>query len=92
MFGAAYLVAPVFGWHLDVNTMAAVFGALPWIAKFSLKSLVAFPFSYHSINGLRHLTWDTGAGTIDFIIVTNFQHCRIRMSFVLVGLLWASVL
>ena len=71
MFGAAYLVAPAFGWHLDVNTMAAVFGALPWIAKFSIKSVIAFPFSYHSINGLRHLTWDTGAGTIDSTIVAN---------------------
>ncbi len=25
------------------------------------KFLIAFPFSYHLINGMRHLIWDTGA-------------------------------
>lgn len=24
------------------------------------KFLIAFPFSYHLINGIRHLVWDTG--------------------------------
>jgi succinate dehydrogenase (ubiquinone) cytochrome b560 subunit len=24
------------------------------------KFLIAFPFSYHLINGMRHLVWDTG--------------------------------
>lgn len=62
VFGAAYLVSPLFGWHLDVATMAATFGALPIVAKVSIKSIVAFPFAFHSINGLRHLTWDAGAG------------------------------
>jgi len=61
VFGAAYLVSPLFGWHLDVATMAAAFGSLPVVAKVGVKSLVAFPFAFHSINGLRHLTWDTGA-------------------------------
>jgi succinate dehydrogenase (ubiquinone) cytochrome b560 subunit len=29
---------------------------------FTAKSLMAFPLVYHYINGLRHLTWDTGKG------------------------------
>jgi succinate dehydrogenase (ubiquinone) cytochrome b560 subunit len=62
VFGAAYLVSPVFGWHLDVATMAAAFGSLPVAAKIGIKGLIAFPFSFHSINGVRHLVWDTGAG------------------------------
>jgi succinate dehydrogenase (ubiquinone) cytochrome b560 subunit len=61
-FGAAYLVSPLFGWHLDVPTLVATFGSLPVAAKVGIKSVVAFPFAFHSINGLRHLTWDTGAG------------------------------
>lgn len=65
IFGAAYLVSPLMGWHMDSATMAAAFGALPWLAKFSLKSLVALPFTFHSINGVRHLTWDMGKQLIN---------------------------
>lgn len=61
VFGAAYLVSPLFGWHLDVASMAAAFGALPVVAKFGIKTVIAFPFTYHSLNGLRHLAWDTGS-------------------------------
>ena len=64
VFGAAYLVSPLFGWHLDVPTMAAAFGSLPVAAKVGLKTAIALPFVFHSINGVRHLTWDTGLGTL----------------------------
>lgn len=59
-FAAAYLVAPVFGWHLESVSIAAAFGALPFAAKFFVKLGVALPFAFHSINGVRHLIWDTG--------------------------------
>ena len=62
VFGAAYLVAPVLGLHMDVATMVAAFGSLPVAAKVGIKAVVAFPFAFHSINGLRHLAWDTGIG------------------------------
>jgi len=29
---------------------------------FTAKSVMAFPLVYHYINGLRHLTWDSGKG------------------------------
>ena len=51
----------MFGWHLDVASMAAAFGSLPVAAKFGIKTVIAFPFTYHSLNGLRHLAWDTGS-------------------------------
>lgn len=40
--------------------MAAVFGAWPVLAKVAAKLLVAFPFTFHSFNGIRHLVWDMG--------------------------------
>jgi succinate dehydrogenase (ubiquinone) cytochrome b560 subunit len=60
-FGAAYLVSPLFGWHLESATVAASFGALPIFVKVLAKAGMAFPFTYHGFNGLRHLVWDTGA-------------------------------
>lgn len=60
VFGAAYLVAPLFGWHLESATMAAAFGAWPVALKVATKMAVAFPFTYHSFNGLRHFAWDLG--------------------------------
>lgn len=60
-FGAAYLVAPLFGWHLESASLAASFAALPIVAQVMIKGLVAFPFTFHSFNGIRHLVWDTGA-------------------------------
>jgi len=68
VFGAAYLVSPLFGWHMDVASLVAAFGALPVAAKVGIKSIVAFPFAFHSINGLRHLVWDTGASIYAILI------------------------
>ncbi|RDL38773.1 SdhC protein [Venustampulla echinocandica] len=60
IFGSAYLVAPLFGWHLDSASMAAAFGAWPVAAKFATKMFLAWPFTFHAINGVRHLVWDMG--------------------------------
>ena len=60
VFGFSYLVAPLFGWHLESSTIAAAFGSLPVAAKVALKFGVALPFTFHSWNGIRHLVWDTG--------------------------------
>jgi len=42
--------------------MAAAFGSLPVAAKVGIKTIAAFPFAFHALNGVRHLAWDTGAG------------------------------
>jgi succinate dehydrogenase (ubiquinone) cytochrome b560 subunit len=60
VFGAAYLVSPLFGWHLDSATLVAAFGGLPVALKLAAKFAVALPFTFHSFNGLRHLSWDLG--------------------------------
>ena len=59
-FGAAYLVSPLFGWHLDNATLAAAFGSLPVAAKVAAKFAMAFPLTFHGLNGVGHLVWDTG--------------------------------
>ncbi|KAF2230223.1 succinate dehydrogenase cytochrome b560 subunit [Viridothelium virens] len=70
IFGAAYLVSPLFGWHLESATMAAAVAGWPLAVKFLLKMGVAWPFVFHSVNGVRHLMWDMGRG------ITNAQVAR----------------
>lgn len=60
LFAPAYLMAPLFGWHLDSATIAAAFGAWPVVAKVAAKFVFALPFTFHSFQGLRHLVWDMG--------------------------------
>jgi succinate dehydrogenase (ubiquinone) cytochrome b560 subunit len=59
-FGAAYLVSPLFGWHLDTAALGSAFGSLPVAAKLAAKFAMASPFTFHGINGVGHLIWDTG--------------------------------
>ncbi|RDW88332.1 SdhC [Coleophoma cylindrospora] len=60
IFGSAYLISPLLGWHLDSASMAAAFASWGIVAKVLTKFTIAMPFTFHCINGLRHLTWDTG--------------------------------
>ena len=60
VFGFGYLVAPLLGMHWESHAIAAAFGSLPLLAKVGLKFTFAFPFTFHSINGVRHLVWDMG--------------------------------
>ena len=53
--------------------MAAAFAAWPIAAKIATKFLIAWPFTFHSFNGLRHLAWDTGSTfTNKQVIVTGW--------------------
>ncbi|KAJ4306635.1 cytochrome b subunit of succinate dehydrogenase, Sdh3p [Collariella sp. IMI 366227] len=61
-FSAAYLVAPLMGWHLESASLAAAFGALPLAVKGGVKFLAAWPFAFHAINGVRHLLFDMAIG------------------------------
>ena len=62
LWATAYLASPLLGWHLGSASIAAAFSGLPLLAKVALKGTVAFPFAYHSLNGLRHFMWDMGYG------------------------------
>jgi succinate dehydrogenase (ubiquinone) cytochrome b560 subunit len=35
---------------------------MPTLVSGGVKFLLAFPFTYHFANGLRHLVWDLGKG------------------------------
>lgn len=61
VFGAAYVFAPLFGWHLDTASLVEWFGNLSWGTRTAVKSFFGFPFIFHILHGLRHLIWDTGA-------------------------------
>ncbi|KAJ3531027.1 hypothetical protein NM208_g9063 [Fusarium decemcellulare] len=59
----AYAIAPVLGIPFDSAALVSAFGSLPFVAKSALKfGLLGFPFSYHFINGVRHLVFDLGFG------------------------------
>jgi succinate dehydrogenase (ubiquinone) cytochrome b560 subunit len=59
LFGIAYLAAPTLGWHLESAAIAASFGAWPVLLQVLTKTVVALPFTFHCLNGVRHLIWDT---------------------------------
>lgn len=84
VFGSLYLVAPLFGWHIDSASMAAAFGSWPIIAKVLAKFTVAMPFTFHSLNGLRHFQWDFGKGFANQTVI--------RTGWSLVGVSVASAL
>jgi succinate dehydrogenase/fumarate reductase cytochrome b subunit len=41
-------------------TLAAAFGSLPLAAKVAAKFATAFQLTFHGLNGVGHLLWDTG--------------------------------
>ncbi|EEU42060.1 uncharacterized protein NECHADRAFT_50762 [Fusarium vanettenii 77-13-4] len=59
----AYAVAPLLGLPFDSAAVASAFGSLPFVVKAAVKfGLLGFPFSYHFVNGVRHLVFDLGFG------------------------------
>ncbi|KPM40796.1 hypothetical protein AK830_g5743 [Neonectria ditissima] len=62
VYMASYLVAPLAGLHLESASFAAAFGSLPFIVKGGIKFGLGFPFAYHFLSGLKHLTYDLGKG------------------------------
>ena len=54
-FSIAYLVAPG---TFDSTHVVEFIAGLPEGAKYAGKLVLAAPFAFHSLNGLRHLSWD----------------------------------
>ncbi|WPH03769.1 Hypothetical protein R9X50_00665200 [Acrodontium crateriforme] len=61
VFGTLYLAAPMLGLHMESAVMAASFATWPLLIKFPLKAFVAWLFTFHGFNSLRHLVWDTAS-------------------------------
>uniref|UniRef100_A0A0A9X0W9 Succinate dehydrogenase cytochrome B subunit, mitochondrial n=1 Tax=Lygus hesperus TaxID=30085 RepID=A0A0A9X0W9_LYGHE len=59
---------------MGVDAAAAIANlGLPGAIAFVGKFIIAFPFSYHLVNGIRHLTWDYGLGlTIKEVYLTGY--------------------
>lgn len=64
--------------------MAAAFGSLPVAAKVATKFAIAMPFTFHSFNGLRHLSWDLGKTFQNKTVITT--------GYVMLGVSTASAL
>jgi succinate dehydrogenase (ubiquinone) cytochrome b560 subunit len=56
-YSLAYLAAP--STFASPNIIALVAG-LPVAVKIVGKAILAAPFAFHSLNGVRHLGWDMG--------------------------------
>jgi succinate dehydrogenase (ubiquinone) cytochrome b560 subunit len=57
----AYVLGPAVGLGFDSASLISAFGALPLVAKLSIKFLASVPFTFHCWNGVRHLIWDTAS-------------------------------
>jgi succinate dehydrogenase (ubiquinone) cytochrome b560 subunit len=60
LYFTGYLVAPLLGLHWESASLAAAFGALPFVAKAGIKFFLSFPFSFHFFQGIRHIVHDVG--------------------------------
>ncbi|EIW57998.1 succinate dehydrogenase cytochrome b560 subunit [Trametes versicolor FP-101664 SS1] len=56
-YALAYLVAPT---TFDSTHVIEIISSLPDAVKYAGKVILAAPFAFHSLNGLRHLGWDMG--------------------------------
>ncbi|KAL6849101.1 cytochrome b subunit of succinate dehydrogenase, Sdh3p [Amphichorda felina] len=62
VYFTSYLVAPLFGWHIESAALAEAFASMPAAVNGAIKFALGFPFAYHFINGIRHLVFDMGKG------------------------------
>jgi succinate dehydrogenase (ubiquinone) cytochrome b560 subunit len=75
----------------DVNTMLALLQSLhlPPSIIFLEKLFFAFPLMYHTLNGMRHLTWDMGIGLNNMSTIFRSSYVVILLSAIGAGLLAA---
>ncbi|KAF9923697.1 cytochrome b subunit of succinate dehydrogenase, Sdh3p [Linnemannia zychae] len=55
----AYAAGPMVGMGFDSATIISTISTLPVAAKVAGKFIIAYPFTFHTFNGIRHLIWDT---------------------------------
>ena len=61
----AYLTHPYFPALDSAHLIQLVHDTPTWL-KGSIKLLAAAPFTFHCLNGIRHLAWDVGYGKYHF--------------------------
>lgn len=74
---------------VDSATMLDTFASLPGWMQLSTKALIAGPAAYHTINGFRHLGWDTGYRTLiplsardEYSVKLTFHNSKLFLFFV----------
>lgn len=82
-FSLAYLVAP--NTFDSVNVIAFV-SELPEYVKYAGKAILAAPFAFHSLNGLRHLAWDSGKRKTSSTFFVSLPHVSLNLCFAVLSL------
>ncbi|KAJ1844923.1 cytochrome b subunit of succinate dehydrogenase, Sdh3p [Coemansia sp. RSA 2703] len=62
LYTAAFGLAPMFGLDLSSLAVASTLAAAPTPLLLAVKALVSGSLSFHCVNGVRHLVWDSGKG------------------------------
>ncbi|CAG8603135.1 9299_t:CDS:10 [Paraglomus brasilianum] len=69
----AYAIGPYLGSPWDADTLVAAVSTLPPSVVLAGKASLAFPFTFHTFNGIRHLIWDTGRSlTVKGVYITGW--------------------
>lgn len=68
-FSIAYIVAP--DTFASANVVELVSG-LPEALKYAGKLILAGPFAFHFLNGLRHLSWDMGKCEFPTVLLCSY--------------------
>ncbi|KAG0008929.1 cytochrome b subunit of succinate dehydrogenase, Sdh3p [Entomortierella chlamydospora] len=69
----AYTLGPLFGLGFDSADVTSMIATIPDAAKIAGKFVIAFPFTFHSLNGIRHLIWDTASAlTLKGVYTTGY--------------------
>ncbi|CCG21353.1 succinate dehydrogenase [Candida orthopsilosis Co 90-125] len=55
-----YAATSILNIPFDAATLVNAFASLPVYLQYGIKAAAAFPFAFHSFNGVRHLIWDLG--------------------------------
>lgn len=55
---------------MSSSALAASMAGLPWVGKFAVKFGISWPFFFHGMNSLRHVSWDLAKG---FKMATVYQ-------------------
>jgi len=66
-----YLAGPWVGVHVESLGLKEKVAKLSKTTKMAIKGILATSFTFHSFNGVRHLTWDTGSMLTNSAIIKS---------------------
>jgi succinate dehydrogenase (ubiquinone) cytochrome b560 subunit len=87
-FATAYLLLPAASCAgggstvVDTDSLVNMVAGLPESVKIGAKFLVAWPFTYHAVNGVKQLAWDQVIGMRDKKMIRQVARGVAGVSFV----------